>query len=112
VKVVQTTQPVIATSEQINVNFTVHHIQKMILDLICGQNHMLEEVGRVDQNLLKSKELHYTEVHRRMEAKTTLVRTKRLVKLNSKPPVHMCFSLVIHPRYSEYDYSFWLHHAM
>jgi hypothetical protein len=47
-----------------------------------------------------------------MEAKTTLVRTKSLVKLNSKTPVDMGFSLVIHPRYSEYDHSFWLHQAL
>jgi len=33
--------------------------------------------------------------------KTTLVRTKSLVKLNLKAPVDMGFSLVIHPRYSD-----------
>jgi hypothetical protein len=83
-------------------------------DLICTPKKIhLKKAGKgVNQNLLKSKKFHYAEIHRRMEAKTTLVRTKSLVKLNSKTPVDMGFSLVIHPRYSEYDHSFWLHQAL
>jgi hypothetical protein len=83
-------------------------------DLICTLKkiHLRKAGEGVNENLLKSKKFHYAEIHRRMEVKTTLVRTKSLVEPNSKAPVDMGFSLVIQPRYSEYDHSFWLHQAL
>ena len=61
--------------------------------------------------LLKSKELHNTQVHTCMEADTAFVRANSAIHLHAITTIYLHFSTIIHPRHAEHDYALRLYHS-
>ena len=66
----------------------------------------------VFENLLEPEELEDTEVHRRVEADTALVRADSAVELHAIAAVDVNFAVVIRPRHAEDDGALGLGNAL
>ena len=61
----------------------------------------------VFENLLKTEEFDNTKVYRWMKTKTSLVWSDRTVELYTVSCVNLNLSVIIYPRHSEFELSFW-----
>ena len=67
---------------------------------------------RVLEGLLKSKELHDTQVHTRVESDAAFVGTDGGVHLYAEAAIDLYLALVVHPRHAEHNHALWFDHAL
>ena len=66
----------------------------------------------VFKGLLKAQKLHHGQVHRGMEAQSSLIRPDRAVELHPVAPVYVHLPRVVLPHDPELDHPFRLHHPL
>ena len=67
---------------------------------------------RILERLFETEELQDTQVHRRMEAQTTLIGSDSAVELHTVTEVHLYLALVVDPRHTEGDDTLGLYDAL